>query len=177
MIQRVLTLLVLLSLQLFARQYDNTLLDIEAKLFPKIAMLEKNTKNISSPNLSIAIISQEIDLDIAHKLKSRILKNYPDKILNKKIVIEIRNSKDILTKEIDAIIILHHPKEVLLSIASWANRRNVLSFAYDAADLDYNILASIYIGKTTKPYLNTKIIKKYGFTFDPYLLQLSKLKK
>ena len=177
MIQRVLTLLILLSLQLFARQYDNTLLDSEAKLFPKIAMLEKNIKNKNSAVLSLVIVSKKIDFSIAKKLKLRILKNYPNKILNKKVNVRIKRINQLSPNNIDALIVLSHPKKATQALALWTNQNNILSFSYDASDLDNGIVASIYIGKTTKPYINKRVLQKHNFSFDSYLLQVSKFKE
>lgn len=176
MIQRVFTLL-LLSLQLFAYEYDDTLLSIEAKLFPKIAMLEKNIKEKKSSTLSLTILAEEIDLYTAQELKRKILTNYPKKILNKKVHVEIKNPDDILEMNIDAVIVLYNSTEVVEKLALWANRHKILTFSYDSYDLKHGIVASIYIGKHTKPYLNTTVIKKYNFSFDSYLLSVSKLKQ
>lgn len=177
MIRRIIALLLLTSLQLFAQEYDDTLLSIEAKLFPKIAMLEKHIKEKESSTLSFVIVAEEVDISTAEVLKSKILKNYPDKILNKKIHIEIKKPRDILEMNIDAIIVLHHSSKTLKEIALWANRHNILTFSYDPYDLQYGIAASIYLGKSTKPYINTTSINKYNFIFDPYLLGVSKFLK
>lgn len=174
--KKVFLFIILLSLQLFSRQYDETLLSIEAKLFPKIVVLEQHIKQKVSSHLSFVIITQEIDQEIAQDFKSKILEAYPDKLLNKKIQIEIKSIDDVLDRNLDAIIFLHVEKEKLASLTSWTNRHNIVTLSYDSIDLDYGVVASIYIGKSTKPYLNTSVIKKYNFIFDSYLLRLSKFK-
>ena len=95
----------------------------------------------------------------------------------KKIIVSISEFNDPNINFPDAVIVLSHEDKELQKIASWANKNTIVSFAYDPSYLNYNLLASIYIGKSTKPYLNRKIIKKYNFIFDPYLLQLSKFKE
>lgn len=177
MIQRIFTIVVLLSLQLFAQQYNSTLLDIEAKLFPKMLVLEKHIKEKESSDLTIVILSQEFDINTAKKLKVQILKNYPNKLLNKKVVVKIKSPHDTLEKNVDGIIVLYNTEEIARNIASWANKHKIITLSYDASYLEYGILGSIYIGKTTKPYLNSQVIKEHGFIFDAYLLQLSKFKK
>jgi hypothetical protein len=74
----------------------------------------------------------------------------------------------------DALLVLSHEPKELEIIALWANNNKIVTFAYEPGSLEYGLIASIYIGKTTKPYLNNHMIKKYGFIFDSYLLQLSK---
>jgi len=175
MIKRVSTLLLIFLLPLFAKQYNANILEIEAKLFPKMMLLEKHIQNDKSSKLNIFIISRTIDNCTAKKLQLKIEKNYPNPLLGKLITVEVIAFEDI-KKSPDAVIVFHHSAELFEKIASWANKNKILTLAYDPAYLDYDFLASIYIGKSTKPYLNKKVIKEHGFIFDSYLLQLSKFK-
>ena len=176
MIQRVLTLLLILSVSLFSRQYDETLLNIEAKLFPKIAVLEENIKNKDSSKLEIGIVYESIDEQVARSFKSKILKNYSNKLVGKRLEVSLISSKEDLDRNLDFVIFMYIEESRLVHLVSWANRHNILTFSYDPSDLYYGIACSIYIGKSTKPYLHAKVIKKFNFTFDPYLLRLSKIK-
>ncbi len=167
----------LVSTLLCAKRYDSRIITIEAKIFPKIALLEQNIKQNPSTEISITIIAKEIDFNIAEDFKAKIESSYPDMIGKKKIIVSISEFNDPNINFPDAVIVLSHEDKELQKIASWANKNTIVSFAYDPSYLNYNLLASIYIGKSTKPYLNRKIIKKYNFIFDPYLLQLSKFKE
>lgn len=167
----------LLSVALFARQYDTVVFDIEAKLFPKMMFLEKNIQKKIDSQISVVIIAEEIDFEKATEFKNKIEQKYPNGIKNKTINISIKPFHENIATNIDAIIVLSHEPEMIQTIASWANARKILSFSYDPADLNNGILASIYIGKSTKPYLNAEIIKEYDFIFDSYLLQLSKFRE
>ncbi len=176
MIRRVLLSFLLLSTLLNAKQYDSNIIAIEAKLFPKIALLEYHIKQNPSKELSIIILAKEIDFNIAEDFKTKIESNYPNRIGGKKVTVNISQFNNSNTDQADVVIVLSHKNKELQKIASWANKNKIVSFAYDPSYLDYNLLASIYIGKSTKPYLNRKIIKEYNFIFDSYLLQLSKFK-
>ncbi len=127
----------------------------------------------NSTSLNIYIITQEVDTSSAKLLKDLIESNYPEKILGKKVEVFVKQFQD-FKKLPDAIIVLHHNEDKLIKIAQWANKNRVISLAYDASDLQYGLLGSIDIGKSTKPYLNKNTIQKYGFVFSPYLLKLSK---
>ena len=163
-----------LTLQHLASNYDCTIINIEAKLFPKIALLEKRIEDDKSEFLNIAILSSDIDAYFANKFKNSINAHYPDAISNKKIIVTTAIFDNNLKEKPDAVIVLYHSPQELRQIASWANKNKILSFAYDRDYLEYGLLASIFIGKSIKPYLNGATIKKYGFVFDSYLLQLSK---
>ena len=174
MIKRVLSLFLILSLQLSAIEYKPTLLELEAKIFPKMILLNSKLDK-TSETLTIYIIIKEWDIYTAQELQNNIENYYPKKIAGKKIVVSIEQFKD-FKKTPDAIILLKHTKEELTQIANWANKKGIVSLAYDPSYMEYGILASLYIGKSTKPYLNKKIIQKYGFEFNPQLLKLSKFK-
>lgn len=174
MIKRVFSFLILVSLQVFASQYNSTVIGLEAKLFPKIILMNQNIDKNSS-QLNIYIISQKIDFEVAKEFQESIESYYPEKLMGKKIIVSIREFED-FKKKPDALIVLYHSKSTLKKIALWANTHKVLTLAYEPSYMDENILASLYIGKSTKPCLNKEIIKKYNFTFNPYLLELSKFR-
>lgn len=177
MIQRVFTLLLILSSQLFAYNYDDTIIKIEAKLFPKIALLEENIKKSQSKFLSITIFANEIDTLAAYNFKKAIETNYPQEFSGKKIHVNVKQFSLKTAQKVDAIIILSHTQAKLKEITKWANKNAIVSFSYDPYYLENGVLASIYIGKTTQPYLNSSSMKKYGFHFNAFLLQLCKFKQ
>ncbi len=177
MIQRVFALLLILSLQLFAKQYNTNIINIEAKLFVKIALLEEGIRSSDSPILSIYILAKKIDENAAKKFQSAIEADYPNVLLNKRVTVQIVQFNTAMQQKPDAVIVLQHKKKELQEIAAWANKNKIVSFAYDPAYLKNGLLVSLYLGKTTKPYLNKKVIQEYGFVFNSYLMQLSKFKE
>lgn len=174
MIKRALLLFLLLASTLGAKQYDQTIMAIQAKLFPKIALLEQHIKNSNASTLSITILAIETDLLTAKSFKESIESIYADGILNRKLDITVSSFKPERMKPTDAFIVLAHSPETLQRIADWANQNRVLTFAYDPYDLSYGLLVSIYFGKTTKPYLNRSSSNDHSFVFDPYFLKLAK---
>ncbi len=172
MIQRLIFLFLLLGANLSALEYDETILELEAKLFPKIILLSDDIQK-KSDILSIYIIAQDVDKKSAIYLKELIHSNYPEKISGKKIEVAIKKFM-LFKKKPDAIVVLNHNAKQLTKIAYWANTHKVISLTYDPYYMRYGLLASLYIGKATKPYLNSAVMKKYNFNFNPYLLKLSK---
>jgi len=177
MIQRVLTLLLILSVPLFSYSYDDTIIKIEAKLFPKIALLEENIQDSKSKFLSITIFVNEIDKLAAYNFKKAIELQYPKDFSGKKVRVDVKQFSLKSAQKVDAIIILNNTQAKLKKITKWANKNGIVSFSYDPYDLENDVLVSIYIGKTTKPYLNSSVMKKYGFRFNAFLLQLCKFKQ
>ena len=171
---KIFLLILLFCLQLSAREYNSDIIDIEAKLFVKIALLEAHIQKSEDPRLNIYILAKEIDSKAANLFRSAIEADYPQKVLNKKVVVTIARFSQTMQKRPAAVIVLRHTPQELQAIATWANKNQILSFAYDPAYLKYGLLASLYFGQTTKPYFNKRTIQDYGFVFDPYLMQLSK---
>jgi hypothetical protein len=172
MIHRFFSLLLLAQLHLFASQYNSTIIELQAKLFPKILLLSENV-NKDSQTLHICILTKENDIHTAQEFKKAIKRYYKEPIMEKTVFVSISRFDEIALYP-DGIIVLNHTQEEMLRIANWANANNIVSFSYDPSQLEYGILASLYIGATTKPYLNKKIIKKHGFSLNAYLLKLSK---
>lgn len=174
MILRVFSLLALFWIELFGYHYDHKIIDIEAKLFPKIAVLETSTKNYKADTLQFYIVHNEIDNDAAKRFKQSIEKFYPNKLANKKISVSLITQQQLASSKNGVLIVLYHTTQILEAIANWANENHQISFVYDPLEIEYGFLGSIYIGKETKPYLNKKTIQKYNFNFDTYLLGVSK---
>jgi hypothetical protein len=167
-------LLLLLALQLFASQYNSTVFELEAKLFPKIVMLSEDIKK-ESEFLTLCIIAKEEDFRYAQEFKEAIEASYPDKLMNKSIVITIKNFNSIESYP-DGVIVLNNGEKEVRAVANWANANKIVSLSYDPSYLEYDVLASIYIGRSVKPYLNREVMQKHNFNFNPYLLELSKFR-
>ena len=161
---------------MFGYQYNSVIIDIEAKLFPKIALMEKSVQKSSSKRLNIWIIYKKIDTKTAKKFKSKIEMTYKAPLLGKKIMVNTILMNQYRKMQIlpDAIIVLSYDSKEMIDIAKWANENKIVSFVYEPKDLQYGFLGSVYIGLSVKPYLNKETIKEFGFVFTPYLLQLSK---
>ena len=161
---------------LFGYQYNSVILDIEAKIFPKIALMEKSVQNSPSKSLHIIIVYKKINAKVAKKFQSKIEMTYKAPLLGKKIVVDVVLMRRYHKLQMlpDVIIVLSYPPKEMKDIAKWANENKIVSFVYEPKDLQYGFLGSVYIGLSVKPYLNKETIKESGFVFTPYLLQLSK---
>ena len=172
MIQRVFALLLLAQIALVASHYNSTLMELEAKLFVKMALLSENI-NKSKETLDITIVTQKCDENYANEFKYQIEKNYQEKIMDKSVVVKIEEFSK-LSYKADVLILLHSKEELLHKVSKTANAKKILTFSYEPSYVKFGVLGSLYIGVSTKPLLNKDVIREYGFTFNPYLLKLSK---
>lgn len=176
MIQRVITLLFIITITLFAKSYDPNIITIEAKLFPKIALLEKNIQAKKLDTLHISIIAKEIDFSVAQSFSKEIEKNYTQGLAGKQLSVNVTDFQHYKKRPLDVIIVLYNSKKRLQKVSKWANQHKIVNFVYDPSYIKLGFLASMYIGKSTKPYFNSAVIREYGFEFDSYLLSLSKFR-
>lgn len=175
MIKRVFLLFFITVSLLAAKQYDTTVMAIQAKLFPKIALLEQHIKNSGASTLDITILAIDIDRHAAEDFKQEIEWAYPKGIAGREIVVNVEAfHADTELEKPDAVIVLSHEPAELEAIAAWANENRIVSFTYDPFYLEKGFLVSIFFGKAARPYLNRKVINDNSFVFDHYLLKLSK---
>lgn len=172
MIHKVFLFLLALHLQLFGAHYNTTIIELEAKLFPKMLVLSTD-QSINASKIELVILAKEEDEHYSEFFVEKIKESYAQKIMNKELLVSTTTFEK-LQGEPDGIIVLYHSDRELKHIAKWANERKIPTFAYDPAHLAFGIFASLYIGAQTKPYLNKEIIKKYCFKINPHLIMLSK---
>lgn len=172
MIQRVFALLLLAQIALVASHYNSTLMELEAKLFVKMALLSQDI-NKSKTTLDITIVTQKHDSYYATEFKNLIEQNYSENIMQKKVLVRIEEFEK-LSYDTEVLIFLHAPEKLLRKLIATANSKKIMTFSYEPSYLVYGVLGSLYIGVSTKPLLNKDVIREYGFTFNPYLLELSK---
>jgi len=143
----------------FATAIDKNLLLIEAKLYPKIALLINDLS--AKKKINIAIIANNKTLEIATEFKNFILENKKFKV---NIVKEANLKYDvyILTYDVDKSVLkkLIKNKKVIFTI--YPNKIN-------------NAMFSIYIGPRIYPYINPKLIKEAKIKINPIIFKVGKI--
>ena len=175
--RRVLVFLILINISLFAYKYNDFLIKADAKIFPKIILLDKYMKNkIVNGSIKIAILYEENDLNTAIVLKSAIFDTNRRKLENYKLEVDLVNIKDFLNDDIkyNAIFILKTSCENFEQIAKKISNTGIVSFVYDKNDLEKGFLFSIDIENKPIIYMNKKALNK-NFDFIPELYQLVRL--
>jgi len=150
-------LLILLNITfLFALTDD--LLIIEAKLYPKVIMLEN--KFIKHPK--IGIIYNESSLEVAKKISSFLAHNNYVSFLIKE--------NDI--KEADGYIITF--KNPSRSLITALLKTHKLIFGVYPESIKYTMV-SLYLGPRVKLYINPKLIKQANIYINPILFKVGRI--
>lgn len=160
---------------LYASPFDSNLLQIGAKIFPKVTLIEKGTKERIQTNVNLLIVTTNAYKSDAQRLSDIIDAQYDSTLSNHPLNISIVSPKEALEqKNIHGFILLLDPNDpVLLTLLEHAQRNKILTFSFDPELLQKGVAISLYIGRSVKPYINLSILKQTPFTFEYGFLKLS----
>ncbi|WP_200763664.1 hypothetical protein [Nitrosophilus alvini] len=162
-----------------AYYYNDTVVEIEAKVYPKIIFFDKDyEKKLVNKTVILAILYEKKDLYIARKMKKFIEKNYGKRILEYPLKVKMYEYR-IFTVDIPAtaVIFLSGPKKELIRAAKIAKLKKILSFVYDPLYLKYGAMISLNIGRDIKPLLNACAVKEAGIRLKADFVSICKIYK
>jgi hypothetical protein len=168
-------LLFLMPFVLWGSTYDLELLQIGAKIFPKVALMEQGTKERIQSNVSFFIVATSLNNEVAQRLSMMFEHQYGGVLSHYSFSIRIVSPKEALEiKNSHGFILLMEPEDAMLPlILEHAHRNKILTFCFDSALLQKGADISLYIGRSVKPYINLTTLKQVPFTFEYGFLKLS----
>ena len=168
-------LLFFMPFLLWGTTYDSTLLQIGAKLFPKVALMEKGTKERIQSTVNFVIITPPSNKEAAQRLSEMIDRQYGGVLSNYTLTLSIVSPKEALEiRNVHGFFLLLDPEESILSpLLEHARQTKTLTFAFDPLLLQKGAAVSLYIGRSVKPYINLTTLKQVPFTFEYGFLKLS----
>lgn len=168
-------LLIFIPFFLWGTTYDATLLQIGAKLFPKVLLMEKGTNERIQSNVNLVIVTTPANKEAAQRLSGMIERQYRDSLSNHPLIISIVSPKEGLNlKNAHGFILLMDADESILpTLLEHAHQNKILTFSFDPALMQKGSAVSIYIGRSVKPYINLSTLKQVPFTFEYGFLKLS----
>lgn len=160
---------------LYAAVYDSNLLQIGAKIFPKIILMEKGTNERIQSSVNLFIVSTNVAKSDAQRLSGMIESQYNGVLSTHPLSIAILSPKEALeTKNAHGFILLMDPNDPSLSpVLDYAQRNKILTFSFDTEILQKGGAVSLYIGRNVKPYINLSTLKQVPFVFEYGFLKLS----
>lgn len=168
-------LITLVPFLLWGTTYDPTLLQIGAKIFPKVVLMEKGTNERIQSTINLVIVSAPSNKEAAQRLSEMIERQYSGTLSNHPLALTIVSPKEALEiKNAHGFILLMEPDDDMLSrLLEYANNRKILTFSIDPSLLQKGVAVSLYIGRSVKPYINLTTLKQVPFTFEYGFLKLS----
>lgn len=155
--------------------YDLALLQIGAKIFPKVALMEQGTKERIQSNVNFIIIATQPNKEAAQQLSTLFERQYGGVLSNYSLTIRIVSPKEALEiKNSQGFILLMEPEDsTLINILEHAHRNKILTFCFDSSLLQKGADISLFVGRSVKPYINLSTLKQVPFTFEYGFLKLS----
>ena len=172
--------LVLICITIFtlaAQPYKNALINIHAKVFPKILLTDTKLKNKLVDNaIKIIILYSKQDIKTAQKLKSKMLSFYP-KIKNHTLNILLQEYNAFEAEELATAYyqLLGDKKDIILTNMS-AKNKSIITFSYDNSYLNHGTIMSVHIGKKVSPYINIKALKSSEIILNNIIYKIAKVK-
>lgn len=168
-------LITLMPFLLWGTTYDATLLQIGAKLFPKVILMEKGTNDRIQSNINLVIVTESSNKETAQRLSEMLEHQYEGMLSNHHLSLTIVSPKEALEiKNAHGFIVFMDAEDsMLLPLVEHANKSKTLTFSFDPSLLQKGVAISLYIGRNVKPYINLTTLKQVPFTFEYGFLKLS----
>jgi hypothetical protein len=172
---RKLILFILIPIVLWGSTYDLALLQIGAKIFPKVALMEQGTKERIQSSVNFIIITTQSNKEAGQQLSTIFERQYGGMISNYSLTLKIVSPKEALEiTNVHGFIVLMDPYDsTLLNVLEHAHKNKILTFCFDPALLQKGADISLFIGRSVKPYINLTTLKQVPFTFEYGFLKLS----
>jgi hypothetical protein len=167
--------MLLMPFLLWGTTYDATLLQIGAKLFPKVLFMEKGTNERIQSSINLVIVAAPSNKEAAQRLSEMIERQYGGTLSNHLLNLSIVSPKEAMEiKNAHGLILLMEPDEAILPLLlDHASKNKILTFCFDPSLLQKGAAVSLYIGRSVKPYINLTALKQVPFTFEYGFLKLS----
>ncbi|WP_187648244.1 hypothetical protein [Nitrosophilus labii] len=176
--KRVVIIIFLTNILLFAYSYDDFLLKTQAKIYPKLILLDKKIdKKLIDGKIQVGIVYDNDDFFTALLIKKLIKSMYGNKLDGYSFKIIPINMLNILNEKLNIFSYLYILKSIpdrLKTLSLYVKKYRIVTFTYDKNDLQYGFLFSINLEKKPILYMNRKALEK-EFDFVPSLFQIVRL--
>lgn len=172
---RILTILLIAFSLAFAS--DPLIINAHVRMLPKIMALDTRLSSRTDTSKKIfAVVYDGYQKSEAQSIADAINKTHNGKVSTLSFsAISLSANELVERKDIAFVYVIQkcNPKS-LKKIASWGIENSIPTFSYDVADLEYGILGSIAIERTSIIYISKKNLKEGKYHFDEALYQITR---
>lgn len=163
---------------LLAKADEPFLMQTHIRMLPKIMALDTRlASKAPSSKLILAIV-----YDSNKKAKAQLIANEMNTIHNGKVsnfsftALPVSVDELMTRKEITFVYSIQHTTTPSIKkIAAWGIANTVPTFSYDVNDMEFGILGSIAIERSTIIYINKNTLKEGKYRFNDTLFQIARL--
>ena len=175
---KTLLILLLVTYQLLATEYNSLLLRAQATIFPKIMLLDKEiSQKTSDGAVTLDIVYNTREKEQAENFKALIEQEYEGMLGSYKLnvrAVDI-NEKEQLNSA-TAYYFFDLQDDSKKELLAKATKSKKICFVYDYKDFKEHALISLIIKEKTYIYLNKASIKEYDIKFIPIFYKIVKAK-
>ena len=170
--------IIFLPFSLFANSaYNSNLLDIQAKVFPKIIISDNDFEDKLIENRVVyTILYEDIDYNTAEILKEKIKKNY-NSLKDYTLEVNILKYSEFDIKNLStAYLFLLGKEEKISEISKILENKSRLSFAYDDRYLNFGVIFGLAISLKIDIFLNLKALKNSKIELQNSIFNVVKIR-
>src|SRR5574344_2626284 len=178
MISKKIFFIIFLQFSLFANSvYNINFLDFQAKVFPKIILLDNNFEDkLLENSVVLTILYEEIDYSVVEILKDKIEKEYKSlKDYNLKVN-SLKYSEFNRNKLSTAYILLLGKDEKILEISKILSSNSRLTFAYDNSYLDLVVIFGLSLTSKVDILLDSVALKQSKIELQNSIFSVVKIR-
>lgn len=178
MISKILFFLFLATTLIANSIYNSNLLNIQAKVYPKIIISDKNVENkIQNNKITLTIFYEDIDYNTALVLKDKIETNYKS-LKEMSFLVNLTNIHDFDKKAplSTAYYFLLGDRNKMSSISHFLALNNRLTFSYDDTYLENGVIFSLKINAQIDLFLNLKNLKESKIELENSIFNAVKIR-
>lgn len=161
---------------IIASAQDALVLNAHIRMLPKIMALDTRLK-VPQSKVIFAVVYDSNRKANAQLIADEINKFHNGKISNIPFSAIAQSADEIVERKDIAFVYTtqHCSPKSLKKVAEWGIANSVPTFSYDVADLEYGLLGSIAIERSSIIYINKSTLKEGKFHFDNTLYQIARL--
>lgn len=171
-----LLILGLFTVLLYGYSYNSKLLQVYAKIVPRIALMTHPAEALPGNSIGICLLYEKGDEEGAKKLHDMMLKAYPDGLSYRTLGLSLFPYGEHLSCRDSLLLFLFDTDRARMQPSlDFAKAHQIPTMSYSSRFLGSGVMLSMHLGKTVRPYLNLEAAKENGITPDNLLIQISKI--
>jgi hypothetical protein len=175
-LKKLLFLLGLFTVLLYGYAYNDKLLQVYAKIIPRIALMMHPGETLPGNNIGICLLYEKGDEEGAQRLSETIRAAYPDGLRYRTLALSLfPYGEHRFCRDSHLLFLFDTDEARMRKSLDFAKAHRIPTMSYSSRFLDSGVMLSLYLGKTVRPYLNLEAAKENGFTPDSLLVRISKI--
>jgi hypothetical protein len=159
---------------MFTHAEDTILMNAHIRMIPKIMALD-TTLSHKNP-IILAIVYDDGRKAYAQKVADEIIQHHNGKVTNISFSTIVLSVDELITRrDVTFAYLIQSSAQSTKKVASWGISNSIPTFSYDVNGLEFGILGSIAIERSTVIYINKEALKLGKFRFNDTLFQLARL--